>query len=262
MSKVSDEMPLGEDLHARKQQRRSQMSRAPYLIVFSGAGISAESGIPTFRDSNGLWHGHYPSEIANYDNWRENHALVHAFYNHRRTELGSASPNGAHMAVAAWEKAYPGRVLNITQNIDDLFERAGVQSTLHLHGFLRNIRNIQTGELKDLGYSTFDPSSDPQRIIKPDVVFFGEQAPNYQVLSELAVRLDSRDTIISIGSSGAVVNIDSLVESTGAFGILNVLDNVVGAIDEDAWHERIFEPASRAVKRINAIIHERMQDEL
>lgn len=261
MSGFSDETSCGKDRRSYEYNRYKAQAREPCLIVFSGAGISAESGIPTFRDSDGLWHGHDPSEIANYENWRDNYELVHAFYNHRRVELGSASPNLAHAAVAAWEKIYPGRVLNITQNIDDLFERAGVQNTLHLHGFLRNIRNIQTCKIQDLGYSPFDPSTDPQRFIKPDVVFFGEQAPNYRILGELAVTLDSRDTIISIGSSGAVVNIDSLIESTGAFGILNVLDNVIGAIDEDVWHECFFEPASKAIERMDAIIHERMQNE-
>ncbi|MGI6245631.1 MAG: SIR2 family NAD-dependent protein deacylase [Pseudochelatococcus sp.] len=232
--------------------------RLPRLVVFSGAGISAESGIATFRDADGLWHGHDPRDVANYDTWRDNHALVHAFYNHRRTELGKVLPNAAHAAVAAWERAFPGRVLNITQNIDDLFERAGVEHTLHLHGFLRNIRNMRTGELRDIGYTTFDPAADPQRVIKPDVVFFGEMAPNYRVLGELATDLDERDTVISIGSSGAVVNIDGLVEATGAFGILNVLDNIVGAIDENAWQERIFEPATRAVAHIDTIVRARM----
>ncbi|MFT0892324.1 SIR2 family NAD-dependent protein deacylase [Pseudochelatococcus sp. G4_1912] len=260
MSDFWDEIPRGQDVRGSEYRRRSKPIRQPCLIIFSGAGISAESGIPTFRDSNGLWHGHDPLDVANYDTWRDNHALVHAFYNHRRTELGAAAPNAAHTAVAMWEKAFPGRVFNITQNIDDLFERAGVESTLHLHGFLRNIRNIRTGELSDLGYSTFDPASDPERIIKPDVVFFGEQAPHYRVLGELAANLDSRDTIVSIGSSGAVVSIDGLVQATGAFGILNVLDNVIGAIDEDVWHEHFFEPATQAVSRIDAIIRERMQD--
>ncbi|MGV6874921.1 SIR2 family NAD-dependent protein deacylase [Pseudochelatococcus sp. B33] len=232
--------------------------RAPRLVVFSGAGVSAESGIPTFRDSNGLWHGHDPREVANYDTWRTNHALVHAFYNHRRTELGEAGPNAAHAAVAAWQEAFPGRVINITQNIDDLFERAGVTDTVHLHGFLRNLRNIRTGELRDIGYSSFDPETDPQRVIKPDVVFFGEMAPLYRVLGEIAVSLDVCDTVVSIGSSGAVVNIDAIVEATGAFGILNVLDNVVGAIDERVWHEHFFEPATQAIGAIDGIVRERM----
>ncbi|NIJ57783.1 NAD-dependent deacetylase [Pseudochelatococcus lubricantis] len=234
--------------------------RLPRLVVFSGAGISAESGIATFRDANGLWHGHDPRDVANFDTWRQNHALVHAFYNHRRTELGKVAPNPAHAAVATWEKDFPGRVLNITQNIDDLFERAGVESTVHLHGFLRNLRNTRTGELRDIGYTSFDPAGDPQRVIKPDVVFFGELAPNYRLLGELAASLDENDTVISIGSSGAVVSIDGLVEATGVFGILNVLDNVVGAIDERVWHERFFEPATRAVERIDEIVRERMQE--
>lgn len=233
-------------------------ARAPRLVIFSGAGISAESGIATFRDSDGLWHGHDPRDVANYDTWRANHTLVHAFYNHRREELRKAEPNAAHAAVAAWQKAYPERVVNVTQNIDDLFERAGVADTVHLHGFLRNIRNIRTGELRDIGYESFDPASDPQRVIKPDVVFFGEHAPLYRVLGELAGSLNTRDTIISVGSSGAVVNIDAIVEATGAFGILNILDNVVGAIDEHVWHEHFFEPATQAVSAIDAIVRERM----
>lgn len=232
--------------------------RSPRLVVFSGAGISAESGIATFRDSDGLWHGHDPREVANYDTWRANHALVHAFYNHRRIELGEARPNAAHVAVAAWQQAYPGRVINITQNIDDLFERAGVADTVHLHGFLRNIRNTRTGELKDIGYTSFDPQTDPERVIKPDVVFFGELAPLYQVLGEVAAELDINDTVLSIGSSGAVVNIDAIVEATGAFGILNMLDNRLGTIDERVWHEHFFEPATQAIGAIDGLVRERM----
>ncbi|MBB3808665.1 SIR2 family NAD-dependent protein deacylase [Pseudochelatococcus contaminans] len=232
--------------------------RLPRLVVFSGAGISAESGIATFRDSDGLWHGHDPRDVANYDTWRANHTLVHEFYNHRRVELGRASPNLAHAAVATWQRAYPGRVINITQNIDDLFERAGVVDTVHLHGFLRNLRNIRTEELRDIGYSGFDATTDPDRIIKPDVVFFGEMAPLYRVLSDIANTLDASDTVISIGSSGAVVNIDPIVEMTGALGILNVLDNVVGAIDEHVWDKRFYEPATLAVPAIDAIVRERM----
>lgn len=240
------------------QEQAGAGERQARLVVFSGAGISAESGIATFRDADGLWHGHDPREVANYDTWRANYSLVHAFYNHRRGELGKAHPNAAHTAVAHWQRAYPGRVINITQNIDDLFERAGVEDTVHLHGFLRNLRNTRTGELRDIGYTSFDPETDPQRVIKPDVVFFGEMAPLYRVLGEIAVSLDAGDTVVSIGSSGAVVNIDAIVEATGAFGILNVLDNVVGAIDERVWHEHFFEPATQAIGAIDAIVRERM----
>lgn len=234
-------------------------SRPPCLVVFSGAGISAESGIATFRDEDGLWHGHDPAEVANYHTWRQNYELVHEFYNQRRVDLGKAAPNAAHHKVAQWETDFPGRVINITQNIDDLFERAGVTSTLHLHGFLRRLRNIATEELNDIGYAAFDTADDPQRIIKPDVVFFGESAPHYRVLGELAVNLNERDTIVSIGSSGAVVNIDSLLLSTGAYGVLNMLDNKAGAIDENVWHKRLFEPATKAIETIDTIVAGRMK---
>lgn len=121
----------------------------PKLLVFSGAGISAESGISTFRDAggNGLWNGYRIEDVCTSHTWKQNFALVHSFYNARRQQLGQANPSSAHAMVASWQARYDTTI--ITQNVDDLLERAGVQNVIHLHGFLREMLCTACGQIWD-----------------------------------------------------------------------------------------------------------------
>lgn len=184
------------------------------LVVFSGAGMSAESGISTFRDSNGLWENYDIQQVATPEAWERNPALVQRFYNERRKNILEAQPNEAHQYIAKLQDYYDVQV--ITQNIDDLHERAGSQNVLHLHG---NIRLAKSSG-PDAQYTTqfcevngwkldleqdFCPNGYP---LRPHVVWFGEAVPAY----EEAIRLvQSADIFIVIGSTLSVYPVAALV---------------------------------------------------
>lgn len=183
-------------------------------MVFSGAGMSAESGISTFRDSNGLWENYDIQQVATPEAWERNPALVQRFYNERRKNILEAQPNEAHQYIAKLQDHYDVQV--ITQNIDDLHERAGSQNVLHLHG---NIRLAKSSG-PDAQYTTqfyevngwkldleqdFCPNGYP---LRPHVVWFGEAVPAY----EEAIRLvQSADIFIIIGSTLSVYPVAALV---------------------------------------------------
>ncbi|HRQ89200.1 MAG TPA: Sir2 family NAD-dependent protein deacetylase, partial [Bacteroidia bacterium] len=116
------------------------MPRTPHLFLLTGAGVSAESGLATFRGAGGLWEGHRVEEVASPEGFADDPALVHRFYNQRRRQLRSVAPNEAHRAIARLQREYPGRVALVTQNVDDLHERAGSPEVIHLHGELLKAR--------------------------------------------------------------------------------------------------------------------------
>ena len=126
------------------------------IVVFSGAGISAESGVPTFRDKDGLWEKHKIEDVCDISTWEANYDLVHKFYDQRREQLGTVYPNLAHSMIAYWQKKYHEKALvrNITTNIDDLFERAGVTNTIHLHGYIPEVTCRICGKFSNIGYKS------------------------------------------------------------------------------------------------------------
>lgn len=174
------------------------------LVISSGAGISAESGISTFRDAGGLWENYPVMDVASADGFERNPALVHEFYNQRRKDLLKAQPNAAHRALVELEKDYD--VYIITQNVDDLHERAGSRNVLHLHGELMKIRSIvhpEYVEELDADHLVTSPATrgrngDPMR---PHIVFFQEPVPNIEKAAELA---HEADIFVVIGTSLAV----------------------------------------------------------
>ncbi|MFC7668549.1 Sir2 family NAD-dependent protein deacetylase [Hymenobacter humi] len=123
------------------------MSATKHLVVLTGAGVSAESGIRTFRDSNGLWENHRVEDVASPEGFARNPALVLDFYNQRRAQARTVEPNAAHLALAGFEEAPGWRVTVITQNVDDLHERAGSSEVIHLHGMLNKMRSIKNETL-------------------------------------------------------------------------------------------------------------------
>ncbi|NVO21722.1 MAG: NAD-dependent deacylase [Bacteroidetes bacterium] len=161
------------------------------IIVLTGAGISAESGIRTFRDSGGLWEEHRIEDVATFEAWSRNPALVMDFYNQRRKQLYEVNPNPAHFALASLEEKFDVRI--ITQNVDDLHERAGSSDILHLHGELKKARStvdpdlvydIEGWELK-LGQKCEKGSQ-----LRPHIVWFGEAVPMIEPAAELASQAD------------------------------------------------------------------------
>ncbi len=218
------------------------------IIIFSGAGISADSGIATFRDSNGLWANYDPNIICNYRNWRENYNLVHEFYNKRRNELANVAPNVAHKIVARLQNEFGA--INITQNVDDLFERAGCKNTIHLHGFLSELRCENCESIIDIGYDSYKFTSCPKcknDKLKPNIVFFYEQAPKYYDMHAIFSSVRDDDIVVVIGTSGEVVNICALLNR--GYKILNNL-SPSSMIDESLFDSVYMESSTTALPKI------------
>ena len=189
------------------------------LVVLTGAGISAESGIKTFRDSGGLWEQHDVMDVASIDGWYRNPSLVLEFYNQRRKQLESAQPNRAHVLLAELEKDFDVQI--ITQNVDNLHERAGSRHVLHLHGELTKVRSSKsTAHVEDIVYREIHPGdlcADGSQL-RPHIVWFGEAVP----LIEEAERLVSEADIFAvIGTSlnvyPAADRVTSLPQEARAF---------------------------------------------
>lgn len=217
------------------------------VIIFSGAGISAESGLSTFRDSGGLWESYDPQLVCNYQNWNENYELVHKFYNLRRKELGKVKPNIAHEFVAKMCDEFDA--INITQNVDDLFERAGCEC-LHLHGFLPELRCENCDKIEVLGYKEYNFHACKNcgfKRLKPNIVFFYEPAPLYTLLYGIFSSIQENDIIIVIGTSGNVININSLLGK--GYKILNNLDSEI-TINECLFDSLYLESSSKALPKI------------
>ena len=177
------------------------------IAVLTGAGISAESGIKTFRAADGLWENHKIQDVASPGGFQRNRELVQQFYNARRAQLHAVAPNAAHLALRRLEAGYHVDV--ITQNIDDLHERAGSSNILHLHGELRKARSVKTGKAYPWTEDITPESRCPDGArLRPHVVWFGEAVP----LIEPAARLVSQaDTVIIIGTSMQVYPAAGLV---------------------------------------------------
>jgi NAD-dependent deacetylase len=190
------------------------VANLPRIVVFTGAGISAESGISTFRDSGGLWEKHDIRDVATPEAWKKNPLLVLDFYNQRRKQVIEAQPNAAHKAIVELEKKFDVRI--ITQNVDDLHERAGSSNVLHLHGEIRKSR------------STLDPSlvypvkgweiragdkCERGSQLRPHIVWFGEMVPEMDRAQEISA---GADIFIIVGTSLNVYPAAGLVHSAPA----------------------------------------------
>lgn len=180
------------------------------IVVLSGAGVSAESGLSTFRDSGGLWEQYKIEDVCTPEAWQRNPALVLEFYNKRRMQAASVEPNPAHYAIAELEKAYD--VCVITQNVDDLHERAGSSNVLHLHGKLSSVRSSgETGHRVDVGdkavmLGDLCPQSHQ---LRPDIVWFGEAVPNFELAFPIVAKADK---VLVVGTSLTVYPAASLVD--------------------------------------------------
>ena len=180
------------------------------IVIFSGAGISAESGLNTFRDSNGLWENYPVEVVASLNGWKSNPELVLDFYNQRRKDAANASPNKAHLAIAALEKTFEAVI--ITQNVDDLHERAGSSNVLHLHGSLNQARsNVDPSLIYDIGSNPIHigQSCELKSQLRPNIVFFGE-IPYF--LDEAKTHISDAACVLAVGSSLVVEPAASLLK--------------------------------------------------
>tara|TARA_R100001143_G_scaffold53522_1_gene49002 strand:+ start:2008 stop:2691 length:684 start_codon:yes stop_codon:yes gene_type:complete len=183
-----------------------------HIVLLTGAGISADSGLKTFRDAGGLWEGHRIDEVASIDGWNQDKQKVLNFYNRRREQASKAKPNEAHHSITKLEKKY--RVSVITQNVDDLHERAGNSTVLHLHGLLREARSeVDETLITDIGANAInigDFSEDGSQL-RPNIVWFGEPVPNIEKASYIVAEAD---ILMVVGTSLAVYPAASLIHYT------------------------------------------------
>ncbi len=180
------------------------------VIVLTGAGISAESGLKTFRDSDGLWENHRVEDVATPEAWERDPELVLRFYNERRKAAAEAHPNAAHLALVALEQDFNVHI--ITQNVDNLHERAGSSKVLHLHGELTKVRSVANEELlTDIGAKAIrlgDLAADGQQL-RPHIVWFGEMVPMIEPAIEL---VKNADFFLVIGTSLQVYPAANLIQ--------------------------------------------------
>jgi NAD-dependent deacetylase len=184
------------------------MNHKKRIVVLTGAGMSAESGIKTFRDADGLWEGHDIQEVATPEGWNRNTPLVLDFYNQRRKQLLKVKPNNAHFSLNKLEDQYDVQI--ITQNVDDLHERAGSSQVLHLHGELRKVRSTSDTTLIydwDTDLNLGDVCKNKSQL-RPHIVWFGEAVPNLKRAEEIT---RTADILIIIGTSMQVYPAANLI---------------------------------------------------
>jgi NAD-dependent deacetylase len=228
------------------------MSKKHYqsVVVLTGAGISAESGIRTFRASDGLWEDHHIEDVASPEGFARDPDKVHRFYNQRRDQLlrQSIEPNPAHFSLADFELKFSGSYTLITQNIDDLHERAGSNSPLHMHGELLKIRCSQSGRIFECRENTTPLSKCPccemPGNLRPHVVWFGEM-PLY--MNEIYLALNNCDLFIAIGTSGNVYPAAGFFETAKMAGAHTAELNLEPSLNGPQFSEHHYGPASKVV---------------
>ena len=210
------------------------------VVVLTGAGISAESGVRTFRDGDGLWEEHRLEDVATPQAWTNDPVLVWRFYQARRRQLLEVAPNAAHKALATFAAKREHFTL-ITQNVDDLHERAGNTNTIHMHGRLKTLRCEQSGR-SEVRMAESDLADDflvcqccatPQRL-RPDIVWFGERPMQ---MEEIYAAVEQSDLFIVVGSSGHVYPAAGLVNIAHQAGARTVLVNLEAPLNADAFDE-------------------------
>jgi NAD-dependent deacetylase len=180
------------------------------LVILTGSGISSESGLKTFRESGGLWENYDVMEVASYAGWIKNMELVLRFYNDRRAQLKDATPNDAHTGLVELEQFYQVQI--ITQNVDNLHERAGSKNVLHLHGVLTRARSTEDpGLVYDIGYSPIQigDTCEKGHQLRPDIVWFGEAVPAIEEAAQIA---STADIFVVIGTSMVVYPAAGLID--------------------------------------------------
>lgn len=218
------------------------------VIVLTGAGISAESGLATFRGEDGLWEGHRPEDVATPEAFAHNRALVQRFYDERRASLERVRPNAAHLALAELERRLGDEFLLVTQNVDDLHERAGSRRVLHMHGRLRYVRcEVCEARLEWLGPLAHEPECPEcdSAALRPDIVWFGEIP---QGMDEIHRELSEVDVFTAIGTSGLVYPAAGFVDYAQSVGAKTVELNLLPTPHGD--FDTVYEgPATEVVPR-------------
>lgn len=189
------------------------------IFILTGAGISAESGLATFRSSNGLWNNHRVEDVASIEGFERNPSLVHEFYNNLKIEIQNVNPNAAHRAITELQQKYSAEVNVITQNVDTLHEKAGNRNVYHIHGQINQAVCLNCGNVVEtwgkIDTHTECPQCNVSSIMKPNIVFFGE---NLLCMDKVETLLRKCDLFISIGTSGMVFPAAGFVQTAKYYG--------------------------------------------
>lgn len=221
------------------------MSRIYKHIVFlTGAGISAESGLSTFRSENGLWNNHRVEDVATIEAYLRNPDYVHQFYNDMRPELFKAQPNMAHLAITTLQQQYTGEINIITQNVDTLHEKAGNRNIYHIHGQINQIVCMNCGHISET-WSDISSEDVCERcgisgMLKPNIVFFGE---NLLYMDKVYNLLHKCDLFISVGTSGVVYPAAGFVQTAKIFGADTIELNMEQTSNNHLFDRHIYGPA-------------------
>ena len=217
------------------------------IVVLTGAGISAESGLATFRDADGLWEGHRPEDVATPEAFAYDRALVQRFYDERRAALERVHPNAAHHALVELEKTFGDDLLLVTQNVDDLHARAGSRRLLHMHGSLRHVRCEECEHRFEYdGPLELEPAC-PEcgtAALRPDIVWFGEMP---HAMDEIHEALTEVEVFAAIGTSGVVYPAAGFVDYAHASGAHTFELNLVPT--GGGFHTTFAGPATEVVPR-------------
>ena len=223
------------------------------MVILSGAGISAESGLKTFRDSDGLWEGYDVTEVATPRGWRKNPQLVLDFYNMRRRDVAAAKPNAAHVGLAELEKHFD--VTIITQNIDDLHERGGSTNVMHLHGEIFKMRSENDEQLiYDIrGDINLGDKADDGSQLRPNIVWFEEAVP---MIEEAIPVVHNADIFVVVGTSLVVYPAAGLINYVPAFAPKYIIDKQVPVTQNFHNLVAIKKPATEGVKDLRIFLQQ------
>jgi NAD-dependent deacetylase len=215
------------------------MSDLSSIVILTGAGVSAESGLATFRGPDGLWEGHRVENVCTPEALARDEALVQRFYDERRAKLAEVEPNAAHRALARLDAEWPGELLLVTQNVDDLHERAGSKRLIHMHGELRSAlcrgcggRSTFPGA--NMGEGPVCPNCGEVGALRPDIVFFGEMPYEMEVIDRA---LMATDLFVSIGTSGNVYPAAGFVQTARHCGAHTLEMNLEPSLGSTLFHE-------------------------
>jgi NAD-dependent deacetylase len=230
-----------------------------HVVFLTGAGLSAPSGLSTFRDSDGLWENHAIDKFCNIHEWKNNFSLVHQFYNQRRLELDIVKPTQGHFLLSNIQKQFPTQVTLFTQNVDDLLERTGAKDVIHLHGFLTELKCLNCKHVFDIGHTEWNetescPHCHKKTLIKPNVIFFGEQAKHYKTLHEFFKIVYNPDVLfVVIGTSGNVIKTNDLFRQASC---KRILCNMHDSINDESLFDKVYKNSIEiAAKDIEYYIH-------
>lgn len=233
------------------------MQKFNNIVILTGAGISAESGLATFRASNGLWNNHRVEDVATIEAFERNPAYVHDFYNELKKELVKAQPNAAHLAITRLQNEYPANISIVTQNVDTLHEKAGNQNIYHVHGQIDQAVCLNCGNILqtfgDIDTETVCPHCQIAGMMKPNIVFFGE---NLLYMDKVDDLLRHCDLFLSVGTSGVVFPAAAFVQTVKYYGAATYEFNLEPTSNNFYFDKHIFGSAGTTLPAfINELIN-------